>query len=153
MMVPPYSSFHSQTRRVNSSRPSSAREMPWAARLFSTTAWVAMPAWSVPQIHSVSSPAMRRERIRTSWIVLLSAWPMCSAPVTLGGGMAIAYAGSSLEGSAWPTPASRQASIQRGSTSDGSNRPAEGFVDTGPSPGGGVMRTLRRPRRPARAPR
>ncbi len=90
MMVPPYWSFHSQTRRLNSSRPSSVRDTPWAARLFSTTAWVAMPAWSVPQIHSVSSPSIRRVRMSRSWIVLLRAWPMCSAPVTLGGGIAIA---------------------------------------------------------------
>ena len=54
MIRPPYSSFHSQTRRTNSSRPSSSREMPSAASAFSTTAWVAMPAWSVPQIQSVS---------------------------------------------------------------------------------------------------
>ncbi len=90
MIVPPEWSFHSQTRRTNSSRPSSLRLMPSAARAFSTTAWVAMPAWSVPQIHIVSSPAMRRVRIRRSWIVLFSAWPMCSAPVMLGGGIAIA---------------------------------------------------------------
>ena len=54
MIRPPYSSLHSQTRRTNSSRPSSSRESPSAASAFSTTAWVAMPAWSVPQIQKVS---------------------------------------------------------------------------------------------------
>ena len=54
MICPPYCSFHCHTRRTNSSRPISAREMPSAASAFSTTAWVAMPAWSVPQIQSVS---------------------------------------------------------------------------------------------------
>jgi hypothetical protein len=28
-------------------------------------------------------------RISASWIVPFSAWPMCSAPVTFGGGIAI----------------------------------------------------------------
>ena len=36
--------------------------------------------------------------------------------------VAMAYGGFSLPGSAWPTPATCQASIHRGSTSDGSNR-------------------------------
>ena len=90
MIWPPYSSFHSQTRRTNSSRPSSCRVTPSAASAFSTTAWVAMPAWSVPQIQSVSKPAMRWARISRSWIVLFRACPMCRAPVTFGGGIAIA---------------------------------------------------------------
>jgi hypothetical protein len=48
-----------------------------------------MPAWSVPRIHFARRPRMRLKRMRTSWIDPLSAWPMCSAPVTFGGGMAI----------------------------------------------------------------
>jgi hypothetical protein len=32
---------------------------------------------------------MRARRISTSWIDPFSAWPMCSEPVTLGGGTAI----------------------------------------------------------------
>ena len=59
MMRPPYSCFHSHTRSRNASRPRSARFTPSFARSFSTTACVAMPAWSVPQIHSASNPAMR----------------------------------------------------------------------------------------------
>ena len=54
MMRPPYSAFHSQTRSRNSSRVMSRRRMPSFARSFSTTAWVAMPAWSVPVTHSAS---------------------------------------------------------------------------------------------------
>eukprot|EP01139_Manchomonas_bermudensis_P011716 Amastigsp_a343892_3.p3 type:complete len:105 gc:universal Amastigsp_a343892_3:551-237(-) len=44
VMRPPYSVFHSQTRRTNSSRPRSRRETPCLASIFSTTACVAMPA-------------------------------------------------------------------------------------------------------------
>ena len=80
-------SFHSQTRSRNSSRPRS-----W--RLFlsvflssrSTTIWVAMPAWSVPGSQRQLKPLMRFQRMRMSWMVAVSAWPMCSEPVTLGGG-------------------------------------------------------------------
>ena len=63
--------------------------IPSARSSFSTTAWVAMPAWSVPRIQSVFRPRMRLIRISASWTVPLSAWPMCSAPVTFGGGIAI----------------------------------------------------------------
>ena len=35
---------------------------------------------------------MRCQRMSTSWIEPFSAWPMCSAPVTFGGGTAITYA-------------------------------------------------------------
>ena len=48
---------------------------------------VAMPAWSVPGSQSTSLPSMRALRLRMSWMVLLSTWPMCSMPVTFGGGM------------------------------------------------------------------
>ena len=51
------------------------------------TFWVAIPAWSVPGIHSASLPCMRRHRISTSWIVLLRPCPMCRLAVTLGGGI------------------------------------------------------------------
>ena len=49
MMVPPDSSFHSQTRSTNASRPevvlglALGRELRARPRI-----WVAMPAWSVP---------------------------------------------------------------------------------------------------------
>ncbi len=50
----------------------------------------AMPAWSVPGCHSTSLPRIRSNRHRMSCSVLLSAWPMCSEPVTFGGGMTMA---------------------------------------------------------------
>ena len=88
-IVAPYSERHSQTFSTNGSRPRSWREMPSALSVFSTTDCVAMPAWSVPRIHLTRRPSMRRLRAIASWIVPLSAWPMCSEPVTLGGGIAI----------------------------------------------------------------
>ena len=48
-----------------------------------------MLAWSVPKIQRVRRPPIRWKRISASWIVPLSACPMCSAPVMLGGGIAI----------------------------------------------------------------
>jgi hypothetical protein len=41
--------------------------------LRSTTACVAMPAWSVPGTHSAENPFIRRWRITMSWIVSFSA--------------------------------------------------------------------------------
>ena len=35
---------------------------------FSTTTWVAIPAWSVPGIHNTSQPSMRFQRMRQSWL-------------------------------------------------------------------------------------
>ena len=70
-----------------------------AASWRSTTIWVAMPAWSVPGSHSAALPRIRSKRVSTSCRVLFSAWPMCSEPVTFGGGMTIETArraGSSL---------------------------------------------------------
>ena len=89
MIRAPYSSRHSQTRSTKASRPRSWRAIPSFASSFSTTDWVAMPAWSVPQIHFTRRPSMRRLRAIASWIVPFSAWPMCSEPVTFGGGTAI----------------------------------------------------------------
>ena len=48
-----------------------------------------MPAWSEPGSHSVGRPRMRATRAITSCRVTNMAWPMCRAPVTLGGGMAM----------------------------------------------------------------
>ena len=45
-----------------------------------------MPAWSVPGSHSVLKPRMRCMRVSASMMVWLKACPMCSVPVTLGGG-------------------------------------------------------------------
>ena len=58
-----------------------------AASWRSTTICVAMPAWSVPGCQSTSLPRMRSKRQSTSCSVLLSAWPICSEPVTFGGGI------------------------------------------------------------------
>ena len=89
MIVPPYVRVHSHVRSTNASRPISSRLVPSASSAFSTWVWVAMPAWSVPRIHFTRWPRIRCIRISASCIVLLSAWPMCRAPVTFGGGIAI----------------------------------------------------------------
>ena len=86
--MPPDSPFQSQTFCTKASRPSSRRPtLPAAANWRSTTIWVAMPAWSVPGSHRAASPRIRWKRVSTSCRVLFSAWPMCSDPVTFGGGM------------------------------------------------------------------
>ena len=89
MIVPPYCSRHCHTRSMNASRPISSRVVPSPSSCFSTCFCVAMPAWSVPRIHFARLPRARWKRISASWIEPLSAWPMCSAPVTFGGGTAI----------------------------------------------------------------
>jgi hypothetical protein len=100
MITPPYSRSHSQTRSTNASRPRSKRVVPSFRSSFSTTAWVAIPAWSYPGCQSALKPRMRCQRMRTSWIEPFSAWPMCSAPVTFGGGTTITYGGLGDAGSA-----------------------------------------------------
>ena len=58
-----------------------------------------------------------------SWIDPFSAWPMCRAPVTLGGGIAIEKFSSAVpSGSGWKRPLSSHARMMRGSTSEGSKR-------------------------------
>ncbi len=52
-MAPPCSSLYSQTRFRNASRPTSSRLVPSAMRAFSTCSWVAIPAWSVPEILNI----------------------------------------------------------------------------------------------------
>src|SRR3954451_4776305 len=53
----------------------------------------------------------------------LSAWPMCSAPVTFGGGIAMEKFSSAVpSGSGWKSPESSQRCTMRGSTSEGSKR-------------------------------
>ena len=89
MIVPPDSSFQRHTRRRNSSRPTSSFVLPSAASWRSTTTCVAMPAWSVPGTQRVLKRSMRFMRTMTSCRVMSSAWPMCSEPVTFGGGMTI----------------------------------------------------------------
>ncbi len=89
MITPPYSCSHSQTRSTKASRPSSSRDVPSLRSSFSTTACVAMPAWSNPGCQSVLKPRIRCQRMSASWIDPLSACPMWSAPVTFGGGTAM----------------------------------------------------------------
>ncbi len=56
VMVLPDFSFHCQIFLINSSRPISWRVSPSSASCLSTTICVAIPAWSVPGCHKVSSP-------------------------------------------------------------------------------------------------
>ena len=65
---------------------------------------------------------MRWNRTSTSSSVQKSAWPMCSEPVTLGGGIGSTYVGRVSPGAslAAKTPWSSQYWYQRGSTSVGS---------------------------------
>ena len=52
-----YSSFHFQTSSTNFSLPRSCLEMPLSFfSLFSTTTWVAIPAWSQPGFHNTFFP-------------------------------------------------------------------------------------------------
>jgi hypothetical protein len=83
------------------SRPSAWRSVPSRASCFSTTFWVAIPAWSVPGIHSAFFPSMRAKRVRISCRVLLRMCPMWSTPVTFGGGITIENAGRGSFSSAW----------------------------------------------------
>ena len=119
VIVASYSSFHCCTRFTKASRPNSVRCCPWANSRFSTTVWVAIPAWSVPGIHRTSYPRMRWCRAKMSWSVLLNACPRCRAAVTFGGGISSVYAGRSVVGSACPTFAASQASRTEGSCSLG----------------------------------
>ena len=54
VIVPRLLATHSHTRASKASRPTSWRDFPSAANCFSTTFWVAMPAWSVPGSQSTS---------------------------------------------------------------------------------------------------
>ena len=121
MIVPPYCSRHCHIRSRNCSRPSSSLLVPSALSARSTCVCVAMPAWSVPRIHFVLRPCMRAWRISASWIEPLSAWPMCSAPVTFGGGIAIEkFSSGDPSGSGCKRPEASQRSNTRGSASPGS---------------------------------
>ena len=44
---------------------------------------------------------MRRQRVKMSSMVVPSAWPMCSEPVTLGGGMTMENGALGAAASAW----------------------------------------------------
>jgi hypothetical protein len=86
-MRPPLSPFHFHTRSTKASRPIAWRVVPSRASCRSTTVCVAMPAWSMPGCQSTLNPRILRQRTRTSSSVHMSAWPMCSEPVTFGGGI------------------------------------------------------------------
>ena len=78
-----------------------------------------MPAWSVPTTHNASLPFSRAWRTSTSCNVLSSACPMCSEPVTLGGGLTIVH-GSAPGRSGRNSPSLSQCAYQRNSISAGS---------------------------------
>src|SRR5580698_7691012 len=86
-IFPPYFSFHSQTRSSNFSRPRSCRVRFSVASCFSTMICVAIPAWSIPGTHSVTFPHILCQRTWASMIECSNIWPMCSEPVTFGGGI------------------------------------------------------------------
>ena len=96
----PYCSFHPHTCFTNSSRPRSWRETPFSfASFFSTTTCVAIPAWSVPGIHSTLYPRILCHRDSRSCTATVSAWPRWSEPVTFGGGRQIENFGRLSSGS------------------------------------------------------
>ena len=74
---------------MNFSLPKSFFLIPSFKRLFSTTACVAIPAWSVPGCHRVSRPFILLNLTKTSCRLLFKACPICNLPVTLGGGITI----------------------------------------------------------------
>ena len=97
-MMPPCSRVHSHACSRNASRLRSALRMPCSRNRRTTVASVAREAWSVPGTQHAFLPCIRARRTSTSWMVLLSMWPMCSTPVTLGGGITTQY-GSRASGS------------------------------------------------------
>jgi hypothetical protein len=118
-MVPWVRSFQAQARSRKPSRPSSALPRPSAASCRVTTLSVAMLAWSVPGTHTVGRPRMRIQRMSMSWMALLRQWPMCSTPVTLGGGNVMTKGSPSAAGSSAKRPASSQARYQDSSRPPG----------------------------------
>ena len=94
------------------------------ARRFSTTACVAMPAWSVPGSHIVGRPHMRCHRASESSTAAVSAWPRCRLPVTFGGGMTMTKrpsgpAASAAAGSHLKKPAASHHAPHAASTAAG----------------------------------
>ena len=86
-ILPPLCSFHSRRAPRTPRGRGPPCVFPSFASWRSTTICVAMPAWSRPGSQSASKPLMRFQRTITSCSVCVNAWPMCSEPVTLGGGM------------------------------------------------------------------
>ena len=122
-ILPPNSSFHSHTRATNSSRPRSRRVKPLRrSNARSTTLCVAMPAWSMPGTHATCLPLIRWNRASASWMVTVSACPMCSAPVTLGGGSSILQVSPTVWSRAADCGACAHTAAHRPSTRRGLNR-------------------------------
>ena len=90
-MIPPCSCVQSHACLRNSSRVRSVFFMPCWANLLTTFASVAIDAWSVPGTQQAFLPSIRARLTKMSWIVLFSMCPICSTPVTLGGGMTMVY--------------------------------------------------------------
>src|SRR5712691_6163465 len=63
---------------------------------------------------------MRCQRVAASIMVCSSMWPMCSDPVTLGGGMTMEKRAPGAVGSAWKMPVSTHHRDQCGSNCCGS---------------------------------
>src|SRR6267143_3203402 len=94
--------------------------MPWSIRYFTTTRCVEMPAWSVPGRYKVLYPRIRCQRVRMSISVCSSMCPMCSDPVTFGGGITIENTGPGSLASALNSSSFTQKSAHRGSICCGS---------------------------------
>src|SRR6266513_2268714 len=74
-----------------------------------------MPAWSVPGKYNVLYPRIRCQLVRMSISVWSNMCPMCSDPVTFGGGMTIENTGPGAFASALNSSSFTQKSAQRGS--------------------------------------
>ncbi len=61
--------------------------MPLSLSIPTTLASVAMEAWSLPGTQQALKPLMRALRTSISCTVSLRVCPICSTPVTLGGGI------------------------------------------------------------------
>ncbi len=89
IILPPYSSFHCQALSRNPSLPRSSFSIPSSLSFSIILTSVAILAWSVPGCQRALYPCILLNRIRISCMVLSKAWPMCSCPVILGGGITI----------------------------------------------------------------
>ena len=69
-ILPPFSLFHFHTLRRNSSLPMEnlSKEGSRDLSCFSTTTWVAIPAWSHPGTQRVRKPRILRQRTNVSWV-------------------------------------------------------------------------------------
>ena len=101
IIFPPYSSFHSQACFKNSSLPISFLSMPCSFSFSITFTSVAIAAWSVPGCQRASYPCILLKRMRISCMVSSRACPMCSCPVTFGGGITMVNGFLSLFTWAW----------------------------------------------------